>query len=219
MIFARKKLFGLMLTAVTLGASMSACVPLVLGGAAAVGTMVAIDRRTSGVQLDDQNLELSASSGVSNQFGDRVHVNITSYNFSVLLTGEVPSLEDKQQVEQIVTRKKQVKSVVNELAVMGNSTLTQRSNDSWLTGRVKAAMLDAKDLNANAFKVVTERGITYLMGLVTQREADRATEIARTVSGVQKVVRVFEIISEAELRALQPPPAPAAAPASAPAKQ
>jgi osmotically-inducible protein OsmY len=172
--------------------------------------MVAIDRRTSGVQLDDQNIELSASSGVSNKFGERVHVNITSYNFRVLLTGEVPTLEDKRLVEQIVTGQKNVKSVVNELAVQGNTSLSQRSNDTWLTGRVKAALLDAKDLNVNAFKVVTERGIVYLMGRVTQREAERASEIARSISGVQKVVRVFEIISEEELRALSPPPPPAA---------
>lgn len=219
MTFASKKLLGLMLVAVTLGASLGACVPLVVGGAAVVGTMVVIDRRTSGVQLDDQNIELSATDSVNKKFGDRVHVNITSFNFRVLLTGEVPTLQDKQLVEQMISGQKQVKSVVNELAVMGNSNLSQRSNDSWLTGRVKAALLDAKDLNVNAFKVVTERGITYLMGLVTQREADRGTEITRSVSGVQKVVRVFEIISEEELRALKPPPAPASAPASAPAKQ
>jgi len=209
MTFAHQKLLGLVLASITLGASLSACFPIIVGGAV-VGTMVAIDRRTSGVQLDDQNIELSASSGVSNKFGERVHVNITSYNFRVLLTGEVPTLEDKRLVEQIVTGQKNVKSVVNELAVQGNTSLSQRSNDTWLTGRVKAALLDAKDLNVNAFKVVTERGIVYLMGRVTQREAERASEIARSISGVQKVVRVFEIISEEELRALSPPPAPAA---------
>lgn len=213
MTFAHQKLLGLVLASITLGASLSACFPILVGGAV-VGTMVAIDRRTSGVQLDDQNIELSASSGVSNKFGERVHVNITSYNFRVLLTGEVPTLEDKRLVEQIVTGQKNVKSVVNELAVQGNTSLSQRSNDTWLTGRVKAALLDAKDLNVNAFKVVTERGIVYLMGRVTQREAERASEIARSISGVQKVVRVFEIISEEELRALSPPPAPAPAPKS-----
>lgn len=213
MTFAHQKLLGLVLASITLGASLSACFPILVGGAV-VGTMVAIDRRTSGVQLDDQNIELSASSGVSNKFGERVHVNITSYNFRVLLTGEVPTLEDKRLVEQIVTGQKNVKSVVNELAVQGNTSLSQRSNDTWLTGRVKAALLDAKDLNVNAFKVVTERSIVYLMGRVTQREAERASEIARSISGVQKVVRVFEIISEEELRALSPPPAPAPAPKS-----
>ncbi|HSN79819.1 MAG TPA: BON domain-containing protein [Rhodoferax sp.] len=215
MTFAHQKLLGLVLASITLGASLSACFPIIVGGAV-VGTMVAIDRRTSGVQLDDQNIELSASSGVSNKFGERVHVNITSYNFRVLLTGEVPTLEDKRLVEQIVTGQKNVKSVVNELAVQGNTSLSQRSNDTWLTGRVKAALLDAKDLNVNAFKVVTERSIVYLMGRVTQREAERASEIARSISGVQKVVRVFEIISEEELRALSPPPAPAPAAKTSP---
>ena len=215
MTFAHQKLLGLVLASITLGASLSACFPIIVGGAV-VGTMVAIDRRTSGVQLDDQNIELSASSGVSNKFGERVHVNITSYNFRVLLTGEVPTLEDKRLVEQIVTGQKNVKSVVNELAVQGNTSLSQRSNDTWLTGRVKAALLDAKDLNVNAFKVVTERGIVYLMGIVTQREADRASQVVRSIGGVQKVVRVFEIISEEELRALSPPPAPAPAAKTSP---
>ena len=215
MTFAHQKLLGLVLASITLGASLSACFPILVGGAV-VGTMVAIDRRTSGVQLDDQNIELSASAAVSNKFGERVHVNITSYNFRVLLTGEVPTLEDKRLVEQIVTGQKNVKSVVNELAVQGNTSLSQRSNDTWLTGRVKAALLDAKDLNVNAFKVVTERSIVYLMGRVTQREAERASEIARSISGVQKVVRVFEIISEEELRALSPPPAPAPAAKTSP---
>ncbi|HEX5697012.1 MAG TPA: BON domain-containing protein [Rhodoferax sp.] len=215
MTFAHQKLLGLVLASITLGASLSACFPIIVGGAV-VGTMVAIDRRTSGVQLDDQNIELSASSAVSNKFGERVHVNITSYNFRVLLTGEVPTLEDKRLVEQIVTGQKNVRSVVNELAVQGNTSLSQRSNDAWLTGRAKAALLDAKDLNVNAFKVVTERGIVYLMGRVTQREADRSSEVVRSIGGVQKVVRVFEIISEEELRALSPPPAPAPAPKSSP---
>jgi len=215
MTFAHQKLLALIFTSLTLGASLSACFPIIVGGAV-MGTMVATDRRTSGAQLDDQNIELRAASRVSDKLGERAHVNITSYNRRILLTGEVPSLQDKQVVEQIASSVESVQAVVNELVVLGNSSLTQRSNDTWLTGRVKAALLDTKDLNVNAFKVVTERGITYLMGRVTQREADRATEIARSTSGVQKVVRVFEIISEEELRALSPPPAPAEAPKSSP---
>ncbi len=211
--FAYQKLLGLILVSVTLGASLSACFPIIVGGAV-VGTMVVIDRRTSGAQLDDQNIQLRAASRVSDKVGQRAHVNITSYNRRVLLTGEVPNLQDKELVEQTVAGVESVQSVVNELVVLGNTSLTQRSNDTWLTGRVKAALLDAKDLNVNAFKVVTERGIVYLMGRVTQREAERASEIARSISGVQKVVRVLELISEEELRALQPPPAPAEAPKS-----
>jgi osmotically-inducible protein OsmY len=215
MTFASKKLLVLILASVTLAASLSACGLLIVGGA----VMVAIDRRTTGVQIDDQNIELRAASRVSDSLGDRGHVNIVSYNRRVLLTGEVPSQQDKERVEQIASSQENVKWVVNELAVQGNSTFSQRSNDSLITGRVKAALLDTKDLNVNAFKVVTERGIVYLMGRVTQREADRASDITRAASGVQKVVRVFEIITEEELRALAPPPAPPAPAASSAGKQ
>jgi osmotically-inducible protein OsmY len=170
---------------------------------------MATDRRTSGAQVEDQGIELRAASRIRENLGDRVHVNITSYNRQVLLTGEVPNAQDKQLVEQVVARVENVRAVVNELAVLGSSTLTQRSSDALVTGKVKAGLLDAKDLFANAFKVVTERGTTYLMGRVTQREADRATDIARRTGGVQKVVRVLEIISEDELKNLLPAAAPA----------
>ena len=187
-----------------LSGALTACVPLVLG-AAAGGSLVATDRRTSGAQLEDEGIELRGVSRISTNLGDRVHVNLTSFNRQVLLTGEVPSLQDKQLVEQIVSRVENVSSVVNELAVKGNSTLAQRSSDALVTGRVKAAMVDAPDLFANSFKVVTESGTTYLMGRVTQREADRGTEVVRATSGVQKVVRILEIISEEELKRLLPP--------------
>jgi osmotically-inducible protein OsmY len=170
---------------------------------------MATDRRTSGAQVEDQGIELRAASRIRENLGDRVHVNITSYNRQVLLTGEVPNAQDRQLVEQVVARVENVRAVVNELAVLGSSTLTQRSSDTLVTGKVKAGLLDAKDLFANAFKVVTERGTTYLMGRVTQREADRATDIARRTGGVQKVVRVLEIISEDELKNLLPAAAPA----------
>ena len=212
MAYASKKLLVLILASVTLAASLSACVLLIVGGA----VMVAIDRRTTGVQIDDQNIELRAASRVNDSLGDRGHVNIVSYNRRVLLTGEVPSQQDKEKVEQIASSQENVKWVVNELAVQGNSTFSQRSNDSLITGRVKAALLDTKDLNVNAFKVVTERGIVYLMGRVTQREADRASDVARATSEVKKVVRVFEIITEDELRELAPPPATPASSAGKP---
>ncbi len=196
---------------------LSACAPLIVGGAA-VGALVAIDRRTSGAQLEDEGIELRAASRVRESLGDRAHVNVTSYNRQVLITGEVPNDAARQQVEQIVSRVENVRSVVNELAVLGNATLTQRSNDVLITGKVRASLVDAKDLFAGAFKVVTERGTTYLMGRVTQREADRATAITRTVGGVQKVVRIFEIISEDELRRLQPQQAPQPARAASAAR-
>jgi osmotically-inducible protein OsmY len=194
-------------------ASLSACIPLVVGGAVVGGTLVANDRRTSGAQLEDEGIELRSSSRLRSNLGDRAHVNVNSYNRQVLLTGEVPTAQDKQLVEQIISKVENVTSVVNELAVMGNSSITQRSSDVLVTGRVRAMFVDAKDLFANSFRVVTERGTTYLMGRVTQREADRGTAVARGTPGVQKVVRIFEIISEEELARQLPTPAkpPAAA--------
>ena len=189
------------------GAGLSACAPLLFSGAA-VGVLMATDRRTSGAQIEDEGIELRSASRIRDSLTDRVHVNIASYNRQVLLTGEVPTADDRQLVEQTVSRVDNVRAVVNELAVMGNTSLAQRSSDALVTAKVKASMVDAKDLFANAFKVVTERGTTYLMGRVSQREADRATEIARGTSGVQKVVRVLEIVSEAELKNLLPTPAP-----------
>jgi osmotically-inducible protein OsmY len=194
---------------------LSGCLPLVVGGAVVGGSLVATDRRTSGAQLEDEGIELRSVNRLRDAFLERVHINVTSYNRQVLLTGEVPSEADKARAQEIVSRVENVRSIVNELAVLGNSTLTSRSSDSLVTGRVKAAFVDAKDLYANAFKVVTERGTTHLMGRVTQREATRATEIARTTPGVQRVVRVFEIISEEELQRMLPQPAkPGTAPAN-----
>ena len=168
--------------------------------------MKALDRRTTGAQVEDTAIESKASSRVKEMLGDRGHVSVTSYNRTVLLTGEVPTEADRTAVEQAVQRIENVRSTVNELAVMPPSSMSTRSNDSFLTGKVKATYVDAKDLQANAFKVVTERGTVYLMGRVTEREATRATDLARTVSGVQKVVRVFDIVTEAELTEAQPPP-------------
>ena len=203
------------LCVVIFSGTLSACVPLIFGGVA-MSALVATDRRTSGAQLEDEGIDLRAAGRVRESLGDRVHVNVTSYNRQVLVTGEVPNAQDKQLVEQIVSRVENVRSIVNEVSVLGNTTLTQRSSDALTTGKVKAAMVDAKDLYSNAFKVVTERGTTYLMGLVTQREATRATDIARSTGGVQKVVRIFEIISEAELQRTLPQSAPASKPSTAP---
>lgn len=204
--FVSPKLLSTVLLAASLAGALSACAPIVVGGAV-MGSLVATDRRTSGAQLEDEGIELRAASRIRDNLGERGHINVNSYNRRVLLTGEVPSAQDRQLVEQIVTRVDNVQLVVNELAVLGNTSLTQRSADTLITGRIKAAMVDSRDLFANAYKVVTERGTTYLMGRVTQREADRATDIARSTPGVQKVVRVFEIITEDELRSLLPKPA------------
>lgn len=204
-------------------AGLSACVPLVVGGAAAVGMgMVATDRRSSGAQLDDQGIELRAAARVREIANDNMYVSVTSYNRQVLLTGAVGSEADRRRVEDVVQRVDNVRSVVNELTVGPSSTFQERSNDVFVSGKIKASLLDAKDIFANSFKVVTERGVVYLMGIATRRETDRATEIARGVSGVQKVVRVVEIVSESELanqaqRGGTGAPAPAPAPGPGPA--
>ena len=188
--------------ALALTAVLSACVPLVVGGAVAGGALVATDRRTSAAQLEDETIELRGVNRLGEALGGRGHFNLISYNRQVLMTGEVPTAQEKQLAESTIARVENVRGVINELAVMPNSSLTQRSSDSLVTGRVKAAMIDAKDIFANAFKVVTERGNVYLMGRVTQREANRATEMVRSVPGVERVVRVLEIISEEELQRL-----------------
>ena len=189
--------------AVTTGTLLGACAPLLIGGAM-VGTALSVtDRRTSGAQLEDQAIELKAINRVREAAGSGSNVNVTSYNRTVLLTGEVASDAARSAAEQAVARIENVRATVNELAVMGTTTLSARSNDAILSSKVKAAFVDAKDLQANAIKVVAERGTIYLLGRVTEREANRATEQARATSGVGKVVKVFEILSEAELAALQ----------------
>jgi len=194
----------LVLSAIAASAALSACAPLVVGGAMLGGTLMATDRRTSGAQVEDQAIELKSLNRIRDVIGDRGHVSTTSYNRVVLITGEVQTEADKAAVESAVAKVENVKSTVNSLDVMGASSLTSRSNDAILTSKVKASFVDAKDIFANSFKVVTERGTVYLMGRVTEREADRAVEIARGVSGVQKVVRLFEILTEQELADMAP---------------
>jgi osmotically-inducible protein OsmY len=190
--------------------SLSGCVGLVVGGAVA-GTMAASDRRTFGAQTEDKAIAVKADVRLRNVLDDTGHVNVNSFNRKVLITGEVPDQAKKDAVEREVKAIEGVQSVTNELAIAGPASYTSRSNDTLLTTKVKASLVDAKDISANSFKVVTERGEVYLMGRVTQFEANRATEIARGVSGVTKVVRVFEYISEAEYKQYQNTPAPAQA--------
>ena len=187
----------------------------VAGGAMVGGTMMAVDRRTTGAQVDDQTIDLRTSTAINAAIGDTGHVNASSYNRVVLLTGEVPTEADRAKVEAAVAKVENVRAVVNEIAVMPKSSLGGQTNDTIITGKVKAAFLDAKELQVASIKVVTERGVVFLMGRVTEYESNVAAQVARSVGGVQKVVKVFEIITPAELAAMPVPPTPAA---SAPGK-
>ena len=185
-------------------ASLSACAPMIVGGAVMTGVM-ATDRRTTGTQVEDESIELKVASAVRKEMGERIHLNATSFNRQVLLTGEVRTAADKERAEKLASSQENVTAVVNDLAVMPISSLTQRSKDVVLTGRIKAAFVDAKDLQVNAFKVVTERGTVYLMGRVTPREAKRATDmsVARLASrGVTRPIRYTVPRSVTTLKAL-----------------
>lgn len=197
----------LTLLALAAATALPGCAPLLVGGAMVSGVLVATDRRTTGAQVEDQSIELK-SGNVVKELATLGHVVVTSYNRMVLVTGEVPDEANRSRVELALAKIENVKSVVNELAVAGNTSTGSRANDVQLGVKVKASFLDAKDLQANAVKVVVERANVYLMGRVTEREATRAADLASRVPGVTRVVRVFELISEEELARLQPAPAP-----------
>ena len=207
--------------------ALALCAPILAGcfGAAAVGVgtgaLMLTDRRNPETYVSDEGMELRASSRISEKYGDKAHVNVVSYNRMVLLTGEVPTEAIKADVEKIASGVPNVKSISNELAIAGPSSYGGRSNDSYITSKVKARFVDANKFAPNHVKVVTEAGVVFLLGLVTQAEANAAVEIARTTGGVQKVVRVFEIISPEQARTIDA--TPAAAPAQdakpAPAKK
>ena len=179
-------------------ASLQGCIAL-LGAGAVAGGLSLNDRRTGGTQIEDQSIELKSGGRLRDAIGDKGHVNVTSYDRIVLLSGEVPSEADKAAAEKAVRDIEGVNNVVNELEVGPNSTISTRSSDTVITTRVKSALIDAKDVQASAIKVITERGNVYLMGRVTEREATRAAEIARAQPSVLKVVRVFEILTEEQL--------------------
>jgi osmotically-inducible protein OsmY len=169
--------------------ALQGCIDALILGGAATGVIMATDRRQPEVMLGDQRIEIVAGSRIEDELKDRGHVNVTCYNYSVLLTGEVPSAEIKAKLERIASEVPQVKSVVNELQVAGTSSLASRSNDAYITGKVKGNFITAQ---VNNVKVVTEASVVYLLGLVTREEADAASDVARGTGGVQKVVRVFE---------------------------
>ena len=194
-------------------------VPVLAGcfGAAAVGvgtgTLVLLDRRNPETFVSDEAMDIRAANRINEKYGDKVHVNVTTYNHMMLLTGEVPTAAIKADAEKIASSVPNVKSISNELAIAGPAGFGGRGNDSYITSKVKARFVDADKFAANHVKVVTEAGVVFLLGLVTQAEANAAVEIARTTGGVQKVVRVFEIISPEQAKALDNnPPAAQGAP-------
>jgi osmotically-inducible protein OsmY len=181
----------------------SCAAPLMFGGIIG-GAMVASDRRSAGIQLEDETIEQRSASAIRENFGSKEHINITSYNRQVLITGEVSNDTVRRQVESLISRVENVRAVVNEMAIGAASSTSDRASDVLLVAKVKASMVDTEDVFANVFKIVGERGTVYMMGRVTQNEAKRATDVVRGVSGVKRVVRVLEYITEDELRAMQP---------------
>ncbi|MBB3117365.1 BON domain-containing protein [Pseudoduganella violacea] len=194
--------------------TLSGCVGLVAAGAVA-GTVAASDRRTFGAQTEDKAIGLKADVRLPNVLGNAGHVNVNAFNRKVLITGEVADEAMKASVEREVKAIENVESVVNELEIAGPASFTSRSNDALITTKVKASLIDSRDISANSFKIVTERGAVFLMGRVTQREGNIAAEIARGVSGVSKVVKVFEYITEEEWKQYQPTPQQQQQPAAA----
>lgn len=185
--------------------SASLATPLLGGcffaGAAALtsGTMAAADRRTLGTQVEDRSLQLKATSGLNEKLGRDININATVYNRQVLLTGQAPDAETRRTAELVIAKLPNVRSIVNDVELATSTSMSSRSNDALITTKVKASLLDAQDVYANSVKVTTENGVVYLMGMLTEREAGRAADIAAYVSGVVKVVKVIDTISEDEL--------------------
>jgi osmotically-inducible protein OsmY len=189
-----------------LAASLSGCVAMAVGGAA-TAVLSANDRRTLGMQTEDKAINVKAELKLRQLTGENGHINVTSYNRKVLLTGEVRDEAMKQAAEREVRAVENVISVINELEIAGPSSYTSRSNDALITTKVKASLVDKRTVSATAFKVTTERGVVYLQGLVTPREGNIAADVAKGVPGVVRVVKIFEYIADEDPRANQSAPA------------
>jgi osmotically-inducible protein OsmY len=185
---------------ITATVSLQGCIELALGSAVVAGSLSATDRRTIGAQTEDKAIVLKGGGRIGKLIGEDGHVNVNSFNRKVLLTGEVKDEKMKADVEREAAAIEGVASVVNELEISGTSSITSRTSDTIITGKVRASLVDTKDLSANLFKIVTERGNVYLMGRVTQREGKIAGEVAAGVGGVTKVVKVFEYIDEMQAK-------------------
>lgn len=196
-------------------ASLQGCFPVVAGGVA-VGVLAATDRRTVGTQTEDETIEWKAAKRIADRFKEQTHVNVTSYNRRLLITGEVATEQTKAEIGELAAKVDNVQSIWNELQVRPVSSLTDRSNDAFITSLVKTRFVDASQFAPNRVKVVTEAGSVFLLGLVNEREAKAAIQVASTTKGVRKVVNVLEVLSEEETRRIdstlagrQPRPAPA----------
>ena len=196
---------------------LQGCVPAVVGAGAAAGVMTAHDRRTTGTQADDEGLEWKAAQQIPENYKNDAHVNFTAFNRRLLITGEVPSEEARNVIGERVGKLEGVKEVFNETVVGAASSLSSRTNDSYVTSKVKARLVDEKTISANHVKVVTEAGVVYLMGVLTEREGKVAVAVTRTTAGVRKVVNLTEVISDAEAKRLQTLPSAGTAPPSQPA--
>jgi osmotically-inducible protein OsmY len=184
---------GTLILVAALGTQLTACVPVVAGGAAA-GGLVAADRRSTGAYLEDQEIELKAEKAISDNLKENVHANVTSYNRRVLITGEVSNEANKAKAESLVKPIQNVNRINNQLVIGANSTISSRTNDTYITSKVKTKFISENKFAANLVKVVTENGTVFLMGMVTHKEGDDAGEIASKVSDVKKVVKDFEYI-------------------------
>jgi len=201
--------FGVSLVWSALLLQLGGCIAvpaLMVGGGVAMGTMVATDRRTPGAVIEDRGIETKAALRIREALGDAVHVSVSSYNRSALITGEVPDAKRKAQVEKIVLDVENVQKTLNELAIMENTSITARVQDGILTSRIRAALIDDKTLVANAFKVTTERGVVYIQGRATAREIALMTEIVSGLNGVTRVVRVVDVLTEEDLSGMLPAP-------------
>ena len=196
------------LLAIAAAFSLCGCEIAVLGAATGAVFSIAEDRRTSGTQLEDETIQVRAQARVSERFGSKVHVTVTSFNRVALLTGEAPDESTREEVGKIVMQVPNVKSIANEMQLSLPSTRASRINDEIITTKIKARLLDSEKVSLVHVKVVTEAGVVFLLGLVTEEEADRAVEIARTTGGVLKVVKLFEYCKPTDYvckpRAVQP---------------
>jgi len=190
---------SVLLTALLTATLLGGCAPLVVGGAMVGSALVATDRRTAGTQVEDQGIEIKAAARLREAMGDRTHINVQAYNRVVLLSGEVRNEADKAEAGRIAGAVENVTRVHNELQVGFLSSITSRANDVVLSSKIKATLIDAQALQSNAFTFVVERGEVFMMGRVTEREANLAIELVRGIPKVEKVVRLFELISEEEL--------------------